>query len=245
VGRLSPERASVARSVAQPALHRSVQLDLSPERVSVVPSVAQPALHQSVQLDLSPERVSGVPSVAQSALHRSVQLDLSPERVSAVPSVAQPALHRSVQLDLSPERASVARSVAQPALHRSVQLDLSPEGVTAARSAVRPALARRASGVESDKRGWLGALLEGRHQPQCTATRGDDVPNELRVYPLLAHSGHPWPHRTCPLSGVKRTSCKALFMIQSGHGCRSERVPGRLRCEFEVADIGAEPQSEA
>jgi hypothetical protein len=25
--------------------------------------------------------------------------------------------------------------------------------------------------------------------------------------------------------------------------CRSERIPGRLRCEFEVADVGAEPQS--
>jgi len=23
--------------------------------------------------------------------------------------------------------------------------------------------------------------------------------------PLLAQSGHPWLHRTCPLSGVKRT----------------------------------------
>src|SRR5262249_34877550 len=73
VGRLSPERVSVARSEVQPALHRSVQLDLSPKRVSVVPSVAQPALHRSVQPDLSPERVSAVPTVVHPALHRSVQ----------------------------------------------------------------------------------------------------------------------------------------------------------------------------
>jgi hypothetical protein len=38
---------------------------------------------------------------------------------------------------------------------------------------------------------------------------------------------------------------KCRLLTQSGHGCRSERVPGRLRCEFEVADIGAEPQSDA
>jgi hypothetical protein len=82
---------------------------------------------------------------------------LSPERVSVARSEVQPELHRSVQLDLSPKRVSVVPSVAQPALHRSVQLDLSPERVSAARSAVRPALDRSASGVESDKRGWLGA----------------------------------------------------------------------------------------
>jgi hypothetical protein len=43
--------------------------------------------------------------------------------------------------------------------------------------------------------------------------------------------------------GLLRHIC--LLLTQSGHGCRSERVPGRLRCEFEVADIGAEPQSDA
>src|SRR5262249_54685461 len=129
VGRLSPERVSVARSAVRPALHRSVQLDLSPERVSVARSAVRPALHRSVQRRLSPERVS----VARSAV--------------------RPALDRSVQLGLSPERVSVARSAVRPALHQSVQLDLSPECVSVARSAVRPALDQSASGVESDKLG--------------------------------------------------------------------------------------------
>ena len=39
--------------------------------------------------------------------------------------------------------------------------------------------------------------------------------------PLLALSGHPKLHRTCPLSGVKRTHdvlrCKCPLMTQSGH----------------------------
>src|SRR5262245_48159989 len=30
--------------------------------------------------------------------------------------------------------------------------------------------------------------------------------------PLLAQSGHPWLHRTCPLSGVKQTCCFAVHM---------------------------------
>src|SRR5215467_10265529 len=42
-----------------------------------------------------------------------------------------------------------------------------------------------------------------------------------RMSPLLAQSGHPSLPRTCPLSGVKRTSvlhCICLLMTQSGHG---------------------------
>src|SRR5262245_14816468 len=206
---LSLERVSAARSAVRPALDQSVRLnlrppaldrgaqpDLSPEHANVVPSVApHPELDQSVRPDLSLERVSAArsavrPALDQSvrlnlrppALDRSVQPDLSPERANVVPSVARPAPHRSVQPDLSPERVSAVPSVARLlALDRSVQLDLRPL-----------ALDRRASGVESDKRGWVGALLEGRHQPQCTETRGDsDVPNELRVCPLLAQSRHP------------------------------------------------------
>src|SRR5262245_41772220 len=151
---LPKERASVAR----PALHhRNVRVGRSRERASVARSVARPALHhRSVQLDRSQERASVARSVARPALHRSVRVGRSPERASVARSVARPALHRSVRVGRSPERASVARSVARPAHHRSVRVGRSQERASVA----RPALDRSASGVESDKRGWLGPPLE-------------------------------------------------------------------------------------
>src|SRR5262245_38757733 len=158
VGRLSPERVRAPRSAVRPALHRSVPFDLSLERVSAVRSAVRAALHRSVRLGVSGARVSAARSAVRPALDQSVRLDLrppaldrgvqpdlSPERANVVPSVARPALHRSVQPDLSPERVSAVPSVARLlALDRGVQLDLRPL-----------ALDRRASGVESDKRGRL------------------------------------------------------------------------------------------
>ena len=50
----------------------------------------------------------------------------------------------------------------------------------------------------------IGTKRTSLFAPHMSALGGKaDIP--IRD-PLLAHSGHRWLHRTCPLSGVKRTS---------------------------------------
>ena len=57
--------------------------------------------------------------------------------------------------------------------------------------------------------------------------------------PLLAQSGHELVHRTCPLSGVKRTSPSALLSDLSH---RARRKPDRRYCFFPFCPAGADPQ---
>jgi hypothetical protein len=55
-------------------------------------------------------------------------------------------------------------------------------------------------------------IFAAPYYPPVDVLRADEVIEWMAECPLLAQSGHLWLHRTCPLSGVQRTSLVVLHM---------------------------------